>query len=109
MEVKSWDSNTWSLKHYAMWGFGQHLLFGAHFAVCGCLAPRHFLRSGVCVWMCSNMLMHARTALTGLVAVHVVGPLLITLGFGTWEPIPPRGKLHVIPSLRHGRDWWYMA
>ena len=42
-------------------------------------------------------------------AVYVVGPLLISLGFGSWEAIPARGKLHVIPSPLQGKDWWYMA
>ena len=48
-------------------------------------------------------------AAAGVVARLLIGPALISIGLGTWEPIPPRGKAHVIPGPLQGRDFWYMA
>ena len=55
------------------------------------------------------LLRHRVAAFAGKFAVWILGPLLIKLGLGTSEVIPPRGKLHIIPSPLEGRDWWYMA
>lgn len=104
MQVKPWDASTWGATHFAAWSLGLQLLLGAHFHV-GSVAGKRPSDGSPFLDPADTARV---TAVAGKIAVACIGPGLISVGLGTWEPIPPRGKSHIIPGPLQGRDFWYM-